>query len=279
MSNERTDRLVLAIEKYNTSNLSYKDVAELYDVSISTMRRHGVGITKTFKRGPPTSLSTVTETIIVSLIMFMCDIGWSHERDDVIDIVENYCKNTNQSEIFKNDGRFSCEWFMKFMIRHPQLSKRIANNMQSTRAVAMNKGKLIEWFDKLKQVFDEHDFYNHPERLWNCDESGFQCNAGRCQIICRKGTKNPKKITVGNEKKHWTVLSCCNANGQYLPHKIISQGKNLYSNWMLHGREDFMYNTSESGWMETEQFLNWFKQVFVKQKYRKKKKKKKEIKS
>jgi predicted HTH domain antitoxin len=50
MSNERTDRLVLAIEKYNTSNLSYKDVAELYDVPISTMRRHVVGITKTFKR-------------------------------------------------------------------------------------------------------------------------------------------------------------------------------------------------------------------------------------
>lgn len=262
MSDNRDERLSLAVDAYKNSPLSLADLSAYYNIPISTIRRHANGINQSTKPGPKTVLSEATEILIKKLIIYMCDIGFSLDKDGVLDVVENYCIRTGQ-DIFKKQ-RPSSEWFELYMKRHPDLSKRIANNMQSHRAVAMNKEHILFWFNKLKEVFDEHDLYNHPDRLWNCDESGLQCNGGRCQIICRKGCKNPKLITSANEKKHWTILSCCNANGVYLPHNIIYQGKNLYSNWMLHGREDFVYNTSESGWMETEQFLNWFKQVFLK---------------
>jgi hypothetical protein len=262
MSDNRDERLSLAVDAYKNSPLSLADLSAYYNIPISTIRRHANGINQSTKPGPKTVLSEATEILFKRLIIYMCDIGFSLNKDAVLDVVENYCIRTGQ-DIFKKQ-RPSSEWFELYMKRHPALSKRIGNNMQSHRAVAMNKEHILFWFNKLKEVFDEHDLYNHPDRLWNCDESGLQCNGGRCQIICRKGSKNLKLITSANEKKHWTILSCCNANGVYLPHNIIYQGKNLYSNWMLHGREDFVYNTSESGWMETEQFLNWFKQVFLK---------------
>ena len=72
--------------------------------------------------------------------------------------------------------------------------------MQSLRAVATQPEIIDSWFEKLKAVYDLHDFYNKPSHIFNCDESGFQCEQGKCKIVCRKGSKNPKKISSSNEK-------------------------------------------------------------------------------
>ena len=47
---------------------------------------------------------------------------------------------------------------------------------------------------------------------------------------------------------------CCNAIGEYLPLNFILKGKHLYSNYCVNGPPGATYDTSESGWMEGEQF-------------------------
>ena len=64
-----------------------------------------------------------------------------------------------------------------------------------------------------------------PLHVLNCDESGVQLDQGKVEIICRKGTKRPTKLGPSNDKKMTTILTCCDAAGNYLPHQVIYKGK------------------------------------------------------
>jgi hypothetical protein len=61
----------------------------------------------------------------------------------------------------------------------------------------------------------------------------------------------------------YTVLFCCSAGGEFLPVNIIFKAKHLYTSWCSKGPKDARYNNSHSGWMETEQFFQWFKEIFL----------------
>ena len=115
----------------------------------------------------------------------------------------------------------------------------------------------------VKDVYDKYDFHNKPCHIFNCDESGFQCDCGKMKIVCRRSCKNPKKLGGSNEKVMYTVLSCCNSIGEFLPNNIIFKGKRLMSNWCINGPKNATYDMSDSGWMEGAQFSRWFKLVFL----------------
>jgi hypothetical protein len=119
------------------------------------------------------------------------------------------------------------------------------------------------WFKKLELIYNENDFHTKPFHIFNCDETGFQCDQGNCKIVCRKGAKHPRVFSNSNDKSMYTVLFCCNAGGEYLSVNIIYKAKNLLSSWCSKGPIDAQYNTSPSGWMESEQFLEWFKSLFL----------------
>ncbi len=76
--------------------------------------------------------------------------------------------------------------------------------------------------------------------------------------------KNPCLIVGNNEKQYYTVNYCCNAKGDFLPPYIIYKAKHLYNTWCLGGPPDTAYNTSPSGWMEADQFYQWFESLFLK---------------
>jgi hypothetical protein len=48
-----------------------------------------------------------------------------------------------------------------------------------------------------------------------------------------------------------------------LPYYIIFKGKQMWDTWCQGGPPGCFYNVSESGWMETPLFTEWFKSVFL----------------
>ena len=46
-------------------------------------------------------------------------------------------------------------------------------------------------------------------------------------------------------------------------HIYYTQGKNLQSRWMQGGPASCMYSVSDSGWMESANFLQWLEKMFV----------------
>ncbi|XP_065650286.1 uncharacterized protein LOC136078441 [Hydra vulgaris] len=177
-------------------------------------------------------MSNITEAIIVDLLKFMSDIGFGLNRKDVFIVVKNYLKESNQRSLFK-DGKPTRKWYSGFMNKY------------------------------LKEICPRKVSGDKSFQIFNCDESGSQLDQCKVKTICRKGTKNLKKLAPSNEKQMTTILTCCDAFGNYLPHQIIYKGKHVMKDWCKGGAQNVHYNSSSSGWMESEHFLSWFKTVFL----------------
>jgi hypothetical protein len=258
---DRESRIQLAIQAILEKKMSYAQAAKCYNVAKSTLFDRTKGSSN--NRGAPRKMSNITEAIIVDLLKFMSDIGFGLNRKDVFIVVENYLKESNQSSLFK-DGKPTRKWYSGFMNKYrKEICPRKVSGMQTIRAVATQPAIIDNWFEELAVAYNEHNLGDKPFQIFNCDESGLQFDQGKVEIICRKGTKNPKKLAPSNEKQMTTILTCCDAFGNYLPHQIIYKGKHVMKDWCKGGAQNVYYNSSSSGWMESEHFLSWFKTVFL----------------
>jgi hypothetical protein len=61
----------------------------------------------------------------------------------------------------------------------------------------------------------------------------------------------------------FTVLVCCSSVGHFLPPHVVYKGKSVRFNWSQGGDDTTTYGTTPSGWMESEEFVRWFKKTFV----------------
>ena len=59
-----------------------------------------------------------------------------------------------------------------FKKRSPSLSLRSGDLTAVVRMNAVNPENVNTYFDLLEEVFDEYDFHNHPESIYNMDETG-----------------------------------------------------------------------------------------------------------
>ncbi len=260
---EREERLQIAAKAVSDRTMTYDEAAQCYDLPKSSICDRIKGKYKSNVVGAPRKMSSMTEMAIVEILQFSSDIGFGLNRYDVLSIVENYLKESKQTELFENN-KPSKKWYKGFMKKYAdQIRTRKASSMQSIRATASQPKLIDNWFRQVTEAYANNDLERKPLHIFNCDESGLQLDQGKVEIICRKGVKRPKKLGPSNEKKMTTILTCCDAAGNYLPHQIIYKGKYLMQDWCKGGAKNVYYNTSESGWMEAEQFIEWFKTVFL----------------
>ena len=106
------------------------------------------------------------------------------------------------------------------------------------------------------------DLLDKPSNIFNDDESGYQADQGKYNVVVKKGQSRPSRLTGNNQKQQYTVLWTGNANGVMLPLFVIYKAKNLRSKWCLNGPKGASFDTSPSGSMETDNFTNWFKKIF-----------------
>ena len=147
-----------AVQAYRNGQMSMREAAKRFGVAQSTLSTRVNGISLE-RLGRPTTLSEFTETLLVKMLITCNDIGFSLTRPETLDIVESYLKETNQSQIFKN-GRPSDDWYYDFIKRHDnELTLRYSSNMPSNRAMATDPVLFEAWFEKMKKIYDEHNFY------------------------------------------------------------------------------------------------------------------------
>ena len=59
------------------------------------------------------------------------------------------------------------------------------------------------------------------------------------------------------------ILGAGCADGTRLPPYVVYKGKNLWSRWMQGDPAGCMYSVSDSGWMESANFVQWFEKMFL----------------
>ena len=75
---------------------------------------------------------------------------------------------------------------------------------------------LLNYFDLLRQIYDEHGFESRPECVYNMDKTGVPLEPRPPRIVARKGHKKIRYRTSG-QKAQITIIRCGNATGQYCP--------------------------------------------------------------
>ena len=122
------------------------------------------------------------------------------------------------------------------------------------------------WFTKVKAFLEELNILHAPDlvsRLWNADETGFCTSVASGRVLARKGARDVHETSGGSGREYFTVLAVGAADGTRLPPFILYKGSNLYLRWTKGGPAGTVFGMSDSGWMEKNNFLEWFKKLFV----------------
>ncbi|CAF1499166.1 unnamed protein product [Didymodactylos carnosus] len=115
------------------------------------------------------------------------------------------------------------EWWYSFIKRHPDLKLKSVQPLEKQRA-DVSPSFIEKWFDLLESVFKKHHLFDKPSQIFNCDETGFSDKRANKKVIMRKTIK-------------------------YTYQKQFGTGA--------------AYNVSTNGWMEEDNFYQWFAEVFL----------------
>ncbi|CAG5049180.1 unnamed protein product [Parnassius apollo] len=127
----------------------------------------------------------------------------------------------------------------------------------SARAAGFNKQVVDQFFNFLGNVYDEHHLT--PDDC-NCDETGISVvPKTKSKIIARKGRKQVGAITSAERGTTITVEICFSASGNFMPPMMVYPRKRMDPQLMIKAAPGAWGVCSDSGWMTSELFLDWFK--------------------
>lgn len=87
-------------------------------------------------------------------------------------------------------------WWQKFLKRNPSLSLQAGDSMAGVRMDAINAENITNYFDQLKILYDEYDFNNHPEAIYNLDETSVPLEPQPPKVVSQKGKKSAITLLV-----------------------------------------------------------------------------------
>ncbi|XP_023218187.1 uncharacterized protein LOC111632236 [Centruroides sculpturatus] len=160
--------------------------------------------------------------------------------------------NTIPKTWFTNN-QAGLDWLQGFMTRNKNLSVRTPEATSLARSTSFNKTNVRNFFKNLEDVMKRYEFT--PDRIYNCDETGFTTVHKPPNVISRKGEKQVAQVTSGERGQLVTVLCFINAMGNALPPAFVFPRVN-FKDFMLAGAPAQSLGLAhQSGWMTAENFL------------------------
>ena len=121
------------------------------------------------------------------------------------------------------------------------------------------KQQLMIFGGKLGSLYGRLNLISKPMLIYNCDETDVSAYTFRLPISV---TTFPGLCTIlipAERGKTHTVLACVSASGYVLPPMIIYPRKKCVPETVKEGAiPDTFFATSESGWINSELYLEWF---------------------
>lgn len=153
------------------------------------------------------------------------------------------------------------DWMQGFLKRHPTLTLRKPESTSGARAMGFNRVAVSQFFRLLLETVDQYKLVG--DRIYNCDETGLTVNPkGHTRILALKGKRQVGTLTSAERGETITAEICFSAAGSYMPPMLIFPRKRKQQSFELGLPPGSVVEVSDSGWITTELFLNWFK-LFV----------------
>ena len=91
-------------------------------------------------------------------------------------------------------------------------------------------------------MYDEFDYGNRPESIYNMDETGVPLEHDPPKVVAKWGQI---KVRCRTQKSQITAIGCGSATGQSIPPFIIFAAKQLNHSWTLNEVSGSRYGVSD----------------------------------
>ena len=92
-------------------------------------------------------------------------------------------------------------WWQRFLQRNPTLKLRRGDGTSGIRMDVAYAENMRAYFKELRAIFDDYNFYEHPEAIYNMDETGVPLDPTPSKIITAKGQKKVRYRTSGKNNR------------------------------------------------------------------------------
>ncbi len=253
------ESMVAATNSVLHDNKGLREASRLYNVPFETLRRRVNGtVVAGCKPGPSTILTEEEEDRLARYLVQMSEMGFGLSRDTVMHLAYTIVDKIQRKHPFK-DGKAGRAWFDGFRKRHPKLTIRSPQPLSYCRALCANMDTMKDFFGKLGSMYGRLNLIAKPMQVYNCDETGVSIVHKPGKVIAELGRRNVYAVTSAERGKTHTVLSCVSASGYTLPPMMVYPRKKSVPEKFQEGAiPNTLFASSESGWMNTELFLQWF---------------------
>ncbi|XP_049786324.1 uncharacterized protein LOC126188757 [Schistocerca cancellata] len=209
--------------------------------------------------GPSSVLTEAEENLLVSWIHANAKKGFPIKQRTLYETVAD-----GRPTPFK-DGRPGEKWFKSFMRRHPDVSERHAESINTVRA-AVTEENIRQWFNELHQHLQQGnnlDILNEPKRIDNADETGFETCPKTGKVLGPISFDNLYEVKSGNEKEAITVMANFNAAGDTVPPMVVFPLQKISGDISENLNSEWGIGQSKKGWMTGALYFEYIANIFL----------------
>jgi hypothetical protein len=222
-----------------------------YDVPMSTLHSHVMGINLSRKPGRKPMLSAVEEEKLVNYIHGMARYGHPLNLYELKIKVAETTQLHDTPFIVGIPGHGWLRWFRR---RHPELSLRMSQGLDASRAKGLCPEHVSSFYDNLATMLQQG---YKPSYIWNCDESGAQAGRnGGARVLAKKGVRSVYLI-IPKEGEWLSVLVCVKATGYHIPSFYIFSGKSFQRDYIKKYEDNASMAMQPKTWMTGQLFKAW----------------------
>ena len=228
-----------ALREVQQKNKSLRQIAKEYGVPVPTLHRHATGKTKTTSIGRQPYLTREAEARIAKNVLAWHDTGMSltlcQLKSFALHVAKELQPGSSLVKTWIAKG-VSAKWTRGFLGRHPDISVRIADNLDHKRR-NVTKGQIDDFYNLVAQVctggtamYVASDFQDNtarlsalhaplqvqakygpfpPERILNLDETNLQPQGRQRSVLCRRGVSQIGTDGWFSDPKGSSVTEMC----------------------------------------------------------------------
>ncbi|XP_054259796.1 uncharacterized protein LOC128984492 [Macrosteles quadrilineatus] len=251
-----------AVQLVQTKAVNQSEASLTFNIPIGTLQLHLKNPGKKVGAGRPTDLTLHDEQIIANTTKASSKWGFGLTKQEFLKSVADYVSSNLIKTQFKENIPGD-DWFLSFKKRH-NIFLRVPEIKQSARFEMFIPERVLPFFTLLANEIKSNRLENKPSQIVNL-ETCFNHDPSKVKVLGEVG-QTLNRRSIGSGRANTTALACVSASGQVFPPHIIFKSSNctIRSEWKsdkCYPRTT--YDSSESGWMTSETFFSYMKNVFI----------------
>ncbi|GBM18551.1 hypothetical protein AVEN_47943-1 [Araneus ventricosus] len=258
-----------AIQESLERNMGYRRASKAYSVPQTTLERKvkedrqkklssEAAAVKMLGRNK-TVFSEAQEKEFVQHLIHLEERLFGITLSDLRTLAFELAEKNNIPHVFNTEKRMAGkDWLYGFLKRHPKIALGYPEKISIARSKGFNRVTINAFFDLLDSLYSKYKF--SPNDIYNADETGILTVANKpSKVLALRGKKQVGTLTSAERGVLVTTETCVNAAGNFLPPMFVFPRKKENPLLMDDAPPGSFAVYHESGWINKETFLVWFK--------------------